>query len=406
MSRHTILAGVDYSGASTTNQSISPGRVGELVNGIPARVWDFTDPAAESVWHSSTLAFFAGDTVAILPRFTINAGFRFEAINGSADGGATPVSWRNLLPQAGFHWAMIDFWHLAAFGQHGQYGHRLPLAALAYGDPAAPTANVYRWTATAAGLPQPSTIGPLVERWGPGTNGDPTFSGIDPALKRPVMSEAILGFEAHPMAGAFVRLSAIGRRETNILGVADVGVPLSSYTTIGVPDPGVDLVGTGDDQTLIFYNRSPSTFGQDRYLLTNPPSPSGNASTFVGAELVGQLQKQNALFMLGITAGRSEEIAGNRGFGALENDEGVLGDVYANPNSTTNPEGRVFTERGYTIKTAVSYMFAHDLSLGLIGRYQDGQHFARIVVEPDLNQGADFARVSRRPHAVFFHDDG
>jgi hypothetical protein len=396
-----VMVGLDYTGASSSNQSIPPSRVGELVNGIPARVWDFTDPVAISEWRSSNISFFANDTVALLPSLTINAGFRFEGINGSAEGGATPISWRNVMPRAGFHWAMLDFWHLAAFGQYGQYAHRLPLAALAYGDPAAPTAAVYRWTATTAGLPQPDTIGPLVERWGPGTGGDPTFSAIDPGLKRPVMHEAVLGFEAHPRPSAFVRLSAIGRRETNIMGVVNVGVPFSSYTTVAVPDQGVDTVGAGDDQTLIFYNRSPATFGGDRYLLTNPANPAGDESTFVGAELVGQLRHHNFFVMAGITAGRSEEIAGNRGFGPLENDEGVLGDVYSNPNSGTNPEGRVFTERGYTIKTALTYLFSHDWSLSAIGRYQDGQHFARIVIEPDLNQGADFARAFRNGRTRF-----
>ena len=185
------------------------------------------------------------------------------------------------------------------------------------------------------------------------------------------------------------------------MGAINVGVPLSSYTTVAVPDQGVDTVGSGDDQTLIFYNRSPATFGGDRYLLTNPANPAGDESTFVGAELVGQWRHQNFFAMAGITAGRSEEIAGNRGFGPLENDEGVLGDVYSNPNSGTNPEGRVFTERGYTIKTALTYLFSHDWSLSAIGRYQDGQHFARIVIEPDLNQGADFARAFRNGRTRF-----
>ena len=35
------------------------------------------------------------------------------------------------------------------------------------------------------------------------------------------------------------------------------------------------------------------------------------------------------------------------------------------------------------------YRFPKDIRLGAIARYQDGQPFSRIVVVPDLNQGAE-----------------
>ena len=389
---NNFTLGLEFAGASSSNHSTVPGLIGELVDGLPARAWAYTNPVAISSWHTSQISFLAADTFRVLPSLTLNGGFRFESIDGSAEGNATTVSWRNILPRGGFNWSIVDRWHLSAFGQYGQYGHRLPLDMLAYGDPAAPTANVYRWT---GGPLTPGNLGPLVERWGPGTGGDSAFSSIDPQLRRPAMHEIVLGFESQPTPASYVRLSAIGRRETNILGVVNVGVPFSSYSTIHVPDPGVDIGGGQTPQTLTFYNRLPSTYGADRYLLTNPANPAGDDASFVGAELMGEIQKQNLMLMAGITAGRSEEIAGYRGFGPLENDEGLLGDVFINPNAANNPEGRVFTERGYTIKTALSYQLPHDASLGLIARYQDGQHFARIVIEPDLNQGPDYTRAFR-----------
>ncbi len=60
----------------------------------------------------------------------------------------------------------------------------------------------------------------------------------------------------------------------------------------------------------------------------------------------------------------------------------MLGEVFVNPNARAYAQGRVFTERGYTIKLASSYQFPRDTTFGLIGRYQDGQHFARLVVLP------------------------
>jgi TonB dependent receptor-like, beta-barrel len=400
---HAVLAGVDLAGGSTTRQSTFAGRVGELVNGLAARIWDFTDPAAESLWRQRSFAAFVGDTAALGPRLTINGGLRFESIRGSAASHDATISWHSLLPRAGFHWWMLDFWQLSSFGQYGRYAHRLPLADLAYGDPTAPTANVSRWTIPAGRLPtlaalatQP--VGPVIQRLGPGSAGDASFSSIDPALKRPYMDELVLGFEARPRQNTFLRIAAIGRLEDRLVGVVDVGVPASTYTIIGVPDMGIDVPVSGDDQILRFYNRSPATYGADRYLLTNP---SDHAGSFVGVDMIGTVRRQRYFFLWGLTAGRSEGLAANRGFGPLENDAGLLGEVFVNPNARGFAQGRVFTERGYTVKLSSSYQFPRDTTFGLIGRYQDGQHFARLVVLPGLNQGAEANRAFRNGRTRF-----
>ena len=395
---HSLLGGVDLSGGSSSVQSVFSGRVGELLNGLPARVWDFTDPAQPSDWRERSLAAFISDRVAISPRVTVDGGLRFEAINGSAAGHDGTISWLSLLPRGGIHWTMLNFWELGAFGSYGRYGHRLPLNDLAYGDPSAPTASIYRWNATAAGVPQQSAIGPLVQRLGPGTGGAAGFSSIDPGLKRPSMDEAVLGFDARPSPRTFLRIAAIGRRETSLVSVADIGVPESSYSTITVPDTGIDVMGAQDDQLLTFYNRSPATFGADRYLLTNP---AGDEASFVGADMIGTLRTQKLFFFLGLTAGRSQGIAGNRGFGPLENDDAVVGEAFVNPNALGHAQGRTFTERGYTIKTAATYTFPHDTTFGIIGRYQDGQHFARLVILPGLNQGREAVRAFRNGRTRF-----
>ena len=395
---HTVLAGVDLYGGASSVQSAFSGRVGELLNGVPARVWDFTDPIQPSEWRERAFSVFVGDRFAIAPRVTVDGGLRFETVDGSAAAHDGTIGWRNLLPRAGFHWTMLDVWELGAFGSYARYAHRLPLNDLAYGDPTAPTANIYRWNATVAGVPQQSAIGPLVQRLGPGTGGTAGFASIDPALKRPRMDEAVLGFDARPSPRTFLRIAAIGRLERNLISVADIGVPESSYSTIGVPDRGIDVVGSQDDQILIFYNRSPATFGADRYLLTNP---AGDDGSFVGADMIGQLHTQKFYFFLGLTAGRAQAIAANRGFGPLENDAGVIGEAFVNPNALAFAQGRTFTERGYTIKTAATYTFPRDTALGIIGRYQDGQHFARLVILPGLNQGPEAVRAFRNGRTRF-----
>jgi hypothetical protein len=395
-SRHRLAFGADVAGAATTTQSaFDTLRVLELLNGSPARVWDFTDPSALSRWREYAFSVFAGDTFIVSPRFTVDGGVRFETVDGSAASHPGTVSWRNLLPRAGFHVGLFDTWKIAGFGQYARYAYRLPLTDLAYGDPTAATANIYR---AAPDATAPIIQGPIVQRLGPGSNGDPTFSSIAPDLKRPHMDEAVLGFEARPSSSLFFRIAAIGRREHDIVNVVDVGVPESTYTVINVPDPGIDVVGSGDDQILQFYNRSPATFGADQYVLANPPD---DEASYVGADIFTQLRTGRTFLLLGATAGRSEGIAANRGFGPLENDTSVAGEVYVNPNARGHAQGRVFTERGYTIKLGLTRQFDRDLLLGVTARYQDGQHFARLVIMDDLNQGPEAVRAFRNGRTRF-----
>jgi hypothetical protein len=95
----------------------------------------------------------------------------------------------------------------------------------------------------------------------------------------------------------------------------------------------------------------------------------------------------------GFTAGRSEETSANRGFLPSENDHGILGEVFTDPNAAINSRGRPFTERGYTTKLAGTYQYSPKVRFGLAARYQDGQHFARLVIVPGLNQGTEAIRA-------------
>jgi TonB dependent receptor-like, beta-barrel len=389
--QHDVTAGVDLSGGVASQDTWFNGRIGELVNGIPARIWEFTAPGAKSGWQQTTIAAYAGDSFALRPRLNVTAGLRFEHIAASADGGETPVSWTDLFPRLGVRWDITADARLHWFLDYGRYGYNMRLRDLAYGDPSAPTANVYRWNAPiGTTVPEASAKGPLVERWGPGTGGTPGFSAVDPDLNRPNMNEMVVGFQFRPAPSWVTRIAGIARLDKSLLAVSNVGVPFSTYTRTHVIDPGVDIVGGTTTQPLPIYNRSVSTFGADRYLLTNNPDIT---STFTGFDITAQVTKEKLFVLIGGTAGRSGGWASNRGFRYNENDIAVLGEVFADPNANTFAKARVFTERGYTLHVSGAYHFGHDIRLGLATRYQDGQHFARMVVAPDLNQGADLVRA-------------
>ena len=384
--RHSPEAGLTLSGGTVSVRSPFSVRIGELVDGLPARVWDYSAPAAGSDWHQFTLSVYAGDTVVLTPRVTIDAGLRFELVSGGAANNPQGISWHDWFPSLGMRWEMTDFKRLAALVKLNRYGHRLSPGALAYGETSAPTANVYRWAATGADA-NVQQLGALVSRVGPGTGGDATFSALDPQLERPYVNELTFGFEARPNDRTIARMLAIVRHEGQLVGVINTGVPTSSYLPFSVLDLGVDHAG---GQNLIVFNRPAAAYGADRYLLTNP---DGHHATFAGVDITVQTTTGRLFLIAGGTAGRAEETSAHRGFLASENDHGLIGEVFTDPNAATNARGRPFTERGYTIKTAGVYRFSDDLRLGISARYQDGQHFARLVIVPELNQGAEAIRA-------------
>ena len=381
-----VQAGIVVSAASARASTPFTGRIGELVDGVPARIWSYSNPGGTPDWHESTLSLFAGDRITITPRVTLEAGMRLELVGASGATNPTAVGWRNWFPQVGLYVAGTRRFPIASFVRFNRSGYRLPLRDLAYGDSLAPVADVFRWNGTPDSDPQLRAAGALVERVGPGTGGDPRFSAIDPGLERPIIDEFVFGFESRP-ARAVLQFAAFARRERHLIGLVDTGVPLSSYSVSMIRDTGDDRFA---GQLLPAYNRTPASFGADRYLLTNP---SDNEATVVGVELTAQARIRQLFFTVGGTASRSEGLPANRGFTASENDEGLVGEVFTNPNAGTNAKGRLFTERGYTLTTAGVYQFPFDIKLGLIGRYQDGQHFARLVIVPDLNQGAEAIRA-------------
>jgi hypothetical protein len=140
-----------------------------------------------------------------------------------------------------------------------------------------------------------------VARAGPGSAGDGLVV-VDPGLKPPRTRELVAGVEAAP-GGWRLRLTAVDRRERNLLETVNVGAPSSSYDVSYIPDPSGDIAGPQDDQLLPVYDRRPETFGQDRYVLTNPAD-----HTSLHQLVVFRVEKAfgaRAMAALGATASRT-----------------------------------------------------------------------------------------------------
>ena len=77
----------------------------------------------------------------------------------------------------------------------------------------------------------------------------------------------------------------------------------------------------------------------------------------------------------------------NPGNTEMENDDGVIGSLYGNPNTLINAEGRLRFDRGYTVRIGFSLEAFWGIRAGCVIKYYDGQPFARQIIIPGLAQG-------------------
>jgi hypothetical protein len=381
--RHAVRVGFSVARTSSSTRPAGPhGLTPESVDGLAARVWDYGWAGPESRWRAFDWAAYAADRITY-GRLSLDAGLRFESTDASAAAGGGEIHWRALCPRLSAQVRLTEGGGLVFFTGWARYRHQLPLNLLAFGDPTAAQGSVYRWLDdNGDGVFDPGEAGPLVAVVGP---GGPSAS-LDPGLKPPHSHEVVVGFEGRLGSTWTIRGLGYHRREDDLVASYDVGAPPSAYDLRFVTDPNEDLHHPDDDQLLPIFDRRPGSFGADRHLLSGA---AGNA-VIEGMELSiqGELWKRLRL-LIGGTASRSDGPAANRGFLASENDHGLVGERLETPNATTNSRGRLFFERGYTLKVAAAYRAPHDVRVGIVARYQDGQHFSRLVIPTDLSQGPE-----------------
>ncbi len=384
---HVPRLGFDLVRTSLRERAGAGSTLPESVGGIAARVWDYAWAGSDSRRHVLELAAWVDDRLMWGDRLVLRPGLRLERTVGRADGAAEGVSWTTLAPRVSARFAITRSGRLALIGGWGLYRHRLRLSALAFGDPNAAHASVYRWLdANDDGRFNPSERGPLVALRGPGAP-NAERAAIDPALHAPRLRELVVGIDAR--LGRAWQMQVIGtdRRERDLLESVNVGVDDDDYFVRYLLDPAGSIDGPEDDQLLPVFDRAPESFGRDRFLLTNVRA---HHTRHQGVEVrVEKSLGRRFALLAGATASRTEIEGGNRGFRAGENDQGLLGELYDNPNAHIYVRGRSFFDRAYTIKLAGVCRAPGDWRLAAVARYQDGQPFGRLVVVADLAQGAE-----------------
>jgi hypothetical protein len=375
-SRHRISAGGGWEIAHARNRFTAPGDANLIeANGSAAFLVVLNTPL------DSREAIRGGhlnvrDRIALTRWLTADAALDGDFARGRA-GGANAISWNSAAPRAGISIAPPFFSRLVLHAGFARYhaplaGRYLDFAGGGLGGAVYP----------APGGPTPAQAGmpPLLRFGGP-------VSSIERALRPPYADEFDVGADARLPWGARASVRLFRRDEKRRIAAVNTGVPASAFHPIAIPDPGPDsLPGTFDDQRITVYAQDPSTFGEDRYLLTNPPELR---MFYEGVAAESGSRWRAVTARASFLAVKSRGPA-NPGDSPFENDSGVVGALYADPNTLVNASGRGYFDRAFVGKLQVAARLPRRLG-GIdwsnTANYLDGLVFARQLLVEGLPQG-------------------
>jgi len=394
-SRHQFLIGADWKTSSPQNRVIIPYNVNLItVNGMPSEVVEFDTPAgSRSIIRS--FETYAADHVRLAAGLSLDLGILGDFSRGSipASGNGQFVNpqpavarpdlivWNSVSPRAGFAWQVPHLERLVLRGAYFRLDSPLAGRYLDFGNPNSLNGKVYQWMDGTSGPFQPGEEGTLLMRFGG------AYSSISPSLGRPYADEFNLGAEFSLAPRTFAAIHLFRRDDKKRIAAIDTGVPASAFTPVTIIDPGPGgIFGAFDNRPVVVYNQSPATLGQDRYLLTNPPDLRTESTGFLAE--AGSHWRSLAV-RLSFVAEKTYGPA-NPGNAVFENDPGVVGALYMDPNTTLYAPDRSFTDRAYVGKMQASYTLPRawgGIELGSTVTYMDGLLFRRQLLVAGLAQG-------------------
>lgn len=383
---HVLRAGIEASRAEAQSVDNVPGGIHRLVvDGAPNAVALFTG-SGETRTVAERLAVHAEDLV-LTGRLRLEPGFRFDVSRSGR------VHWTTVSGALRLQLALDRLGRGELQASLGRYPHVLTTDLAAAADPTALSTEWHRWSDANGDLQvSPAEIGSVLRRRGP------AFTIVAADLPRPRTDEATFALTRR-FGAAYVRLGGYHRWEKNLLQTVNVGIRPESYVSQVLFDAGPDdRPGTGDDTLLPYFDQR-AQLGEDRFLLTHPP---GLDAFSQGLDLT--LAWRCGPFSATAT-GRAYRNVGRAGVGnsALENDLGVLGGLFEDPNEGVNADGRLFFDRAYTIKILGTLDAPRGFRFAAAARYWDGQPFARHVFL-DLGQGFSVLQATARGETRFTYN--
>jgi len=392
-----LLAGFDLEESLATEER-------RMFNGLqlflfpgtaPAEVAEFNTPS-HAMQRLRELSFFAQDGLQVVNKIFLRAGFNLDSSNAflpkqvSGAGTFAPVrtfagadhvvSWTSISPRAKIVVPLnTRFGDTRIIAGYSRYYHLLPASYADFANPTALGGALYRWNdRDQDGAFQKGEEGTLLRVFGG------PYSSVDPNLKRPFTDEWGLAVEHDFSRSVRMGIRLLERDSKRLIHTVNVGVPASAYTPVTVLDPGDDgIPGTRDDRPLTVFNQDVRTFGEDRYLLSNP---AGLRAEYKGVEAnVTAGFARGDLLSISFNAYKSAG-NGNPGNSVFENDAGVIGTLFDNPNTIINSRGRLFFDRAYVAKVAAIKQIPFGIHLSSIVTYFDGLPFGRKLIVSGLNQ--------------------
>lgn len=371
-------------------------------NGNPLEVVKYNTPLdhEESLWQ---INLYGQDTLTFSNLLSLVFGLNIDYSKGWVPGGrenSSPpdipledngIQWINISPRLGMIIPLSATKQSVLKISFSRYYFRLPLNYLTYGNPGALGGLVYAWNDRNNDSQfQEDETGLLLRREGP------LYARIDPGLKRPYTDEYAIIFTSAFGSDWHFSLGGFYRGTRNLVRTLNIGVPFSAYDPKYILDLGDDDIRyTEDDQIFTVYEQRNETLGQDFFLLTNH-AEDPRISHYFGADL--NLIKRftsGFAFFLSMTATQAEGTT-NPGNSEWENDDGVLGALYDNPNTLINAKGRVRFDRAYTIRLGLNYMAPFGINLGCLIKYYDGQPFSRKIIVGEMSQGPFYIQAHSR----------
>ncbi len=357
----------------------------ERLNGTSAREWTFTGSSPSRLAETrASLLLSLGREMSERTRLTANLELQRLTV-GDRDGeqilGSTKI-----LPELRFDWKKSETTELYAEASIGT--PPIPLASYDVATRNAPTAVARIWRDNNRdGRASASELGIEVARRG--------AVGVDPDLALPTMRRVIIGFKSK-WRSLGIHATAWARRDRDLIETALNPQGSEVARTRNIPDPSGDIVGASDDQILPIIEESLRSFTSSQYVLTNPDE---HRALGEGAELGFETNGKHIHWGLTGAAFRVSGRGGNRGLRVAENDFGVVGESYDRTNADTFGYGRLFFDRAYSLRMWLTANDIRGFTFGALGRYDDGQPFARHVIQYDLPQGPDFVQAIPRGRA-------
>ena len=392
---HSVVFGTAFDRSDITNRWNALGGIKQiLVAGSGAEVVRWNTPA-QARQHVRNLAVFAQDAWRPARWLAVPFGLSLENSSGQAAGASNRINWTAIEPRVGFV-MRLPITGFTLRGGFARYGHLLQGRYLDFGNSAAVGGQVFQWQdANGDRQVQPPEIVRLLRVFGG------PYSAVDKGLRRPFTDEITVEVVKQFGERFVARVRFFRRDDHRLIAVTNPGVPLSSYVSTLVIDPGVDgTPGTADDQSLTLFNRIPAALGKDFFVLANP---SGYRGSDKGFEI--ELLKRFARHWEGAGSFTAMHASAptNPGNGVFQNDPGfiitdqsVFAASNADPNTLLFANSRTYFDRGFTGKLSVYYEAPYRVRLGVVARYYDGLVFGRLLFVNGFEQGPFFVRVTPR----------